>query len=164
MAVAIVVEEGASSAPAALLLIEAGLFGDVGEGAVAVVVEENVAAPESAKDVVPAVIVVVADADAGLPATAADAGFLGDLSDCAITVVLVEMGGGLFSGRPVFVDAVAVGEIDVEPAVVVVVEEGDAAAFGFDDDALVFHAAPDVGRVEAGGVGDIDELDRRRRL
>src|SRR5205807_2678720 len=49
-----------------------GFFRGVGKRAIAVVVEENVVAPETAEKVVPAVIVVIADADAGLPAGAAE--------------------------------------------------------------------------------------------
>ena len=67
-----------------------------------------------------------------------------------------------FAGRPVRIEAAAVGEIDVEPSVVVVVEKGDAAALGLDDDALVFDAAPDIRNVQAGLLCHIDELDGRR--
>lgn len=56
------------------------------------------------------------------------------------------------------VEATAIGEINVEPAIVVVVEKRDAAAFGFDNDALVFNATPDVGDVQACVLGNIDEL------
>ena len=64
-------------------------------------------------------------------------------------------------GGPLRVEAIAVGEVDVEPAVVVVVEEGEAAAFGFDDVAFVVDAAPDVGSGQAGLLRHVDELDRR---
>ena len=68
--VAVVVEERAASSPAALFLVEAGFVGDVSEGAVAVVVEENVVSPEAAEQIVPSIVVVVANADAGLPSGA----------------------------------------------------------------------------------------------
>src|SRR5205809_6789792 len=68
---------------------------------------------------------------------------------------------GRLSCGPCGVEARAVGEVDIEPAIVVVVEESESAAFGFDDVALVFGIAPDVGRVEAGFTGDVDELDGR---
>jgi hypothetical protein len=38
-----------------------------------------------------------------------------------------------------------IDQIDVEPAIVVVIEEGNAAAFGFNDGSFVIDAAPDVG-------------------
>jgi hypothetical protein len=49
-------------------------------------------------------------------------------------------------------------------AVVVVIEERDAAALGFDDVALVINRAPDIGNVESGLAGYFYELHRRRRI
>ena len=45
-AVAVIVEKSAARSPANLFVEHTGLFGDVGERAVAVVAEENVVAPE----------------------------------------------------------------------------------------------------------------------
>ena len=67
-AVAVVVEKGAAGAPANVFLIEPGLLRDIGKCAIAVVMEEDVVSPEAAEQIVPSVVVVVADADAGLPA------------------------------------------------------------------------------------------------
>ena len=67
------------------------------------------------------------------------------------------MRSGRFSRGPIGVEARAVCEINIEPAIVVVIEEGEAAAFCFDDVLLVVDAAPDVWRIEAGFSGDIDE-------
>src|SRR5437868_762866 len=71
------------------------------------------------------------------------------------------MRSGRLSCGPIGVEARAVREVDVEPAIVVVIEESETAAFGFDDVALVIGLAPDVGRVEAGFPGDVNELDGR---
>ena len=68
VAVLVVVEEGAAGVPAQAVLEEAGLFGDVGEGAVAVVAVEGVLAVVADEEVVPAVVVVVADAAGLAPA------------------------------------------------------------------------------------------------
>ena len=57
----------------------------------------------------------------------------------------------------------SVGEIDVQPAVIVVIEEGQPAALGFNDVALVIGASPDVWNIEAGFAGDVYELNRRGR-
>ena len=161
MAVAIVVEQGAAGSPAELFVVDAGFAGDVGESAVAVVVKQDVVSPEAAEQIVPAVVVVVADADAGLPAGARQAGFFGDVGEGAVAIVFVEMRSRRLAGRPVGVEARAVGEINVEPAVVVVIEKGQAAALGFDDVALVIDRAPDVGSIQAGFVGHVDECDWR---
>ena len=158
MAVAVVVEKGAAGAPAELLVVKAGLASDVGKGSVSVVVEQDVVSPEAAEQVVPAVVVVVADADAGLPAGASQAGFFGDIGERSVAIVLVQMRGRSLARRPVGVEARAIGEIDVEPAVVVVIEEGQAAAFGFNDVALVIDAAPDVGSIQSGFAGYVDEM------
>ena len=91
MAVAVVVEEGAAGVPTGGGLEEAGFGGDVGEGAVAVVAVEDVLAVVGDEEVVPAVVVVVADAAALSPAAAGEAGFSGDVGEGAVAVVLEEM-------------------------------------------------------------------------
>ena len=101
--------------------------------------------PEAAEEVVASVVVVVADADAGLPAGAGQSGFFGDVGESSVAIVFVQMRGRSFSGGPLLVQLRAVGEVDVKPSVVVIVEKGEAAAFGFDDVALVIGGAPDVG-------------------
>ena len=60
------------------------------------------------------------------------------------------------------IEPIAIGEIDVEPAIVVVVEKGDPASFGLDDETFVLDPAPDVGNMQAGLAGHIEILDRGR--
>ena len=67
-AVAVVVEKGAAGAEAVAWLEQAGLRGDIGEGAVAVVAVEAVLAVVGDEEVFEAIVVVVADADADGPA------------------------------------------------------------------------------------------------
>src|SRR5215470_5287291 len=139
-------------------MVEASLLGDVGKGAVAVVVKQNVVPPEAAEEVVPAIVVVIADAHPSLPAGAGETGFFGDLGESAVAIVLIQMRSGRLARGPMGVEAGTVGEIDVEPAVVVVVEKRQARAFGFDDVVLVVDGTPDVRSGEAGFAGDVDEL------
>ncbi len=68
--IAVVVEPGAARAPSDLFIVDTDLASDVGEGSVSVVVKQNIVSPEATEHVVPAVIVVVTDADASLPACA----------------------------------------------------------------------------------------------
>ena len=68
MAVAIVVDEGAAVAPGFSRAANAGFFADIGEGAVAVVVIEDVFAVVCAVEIFVAVVVVIADADTLAPA------------------------------------------------------------------------------------------------
>ncbi len=65
--VPVVVEESTACAPANLLLIKAGFVSDIGKRAISVVAEKNVVSPETAKQIIPSIVVVVANADAGLP-------------------------------------------------------------------------------------------------
>src|SRR5271154_4291814 len=103
MAVAIVIDPRASCAPAHVFFVQAGLFRDVGKSAVAVVAKQNIVAPEAAEKIVPAVVVVIADADAGLPAGARETGFFGDVGKRAVAIIFVETRGRSFALRPVCV-------------------------------------------------------------
>ncbi len=130
-AVAVVVSPGCAGGPVAER--HACFFGDVGEGAVVVVVIEAVLAEVADVDVGPAVVVIVGDGDADTPALVGNAGFFGDVGEGAVVIVVKErsFGCGGFSGQGV--GGGAVDEIDVEPAIVVVVDEADAGAVGLDD-------------------------------
>src|SRR6185436_16911605 len=80
--VAVVVEPGAARGVVAAGTEQAGLFGDIGECAVAVVVEEEIARPTGDEEVVEAVVVVIGDGDSGGPDAAAQASFRGDIGKC----------------------------------------------------------------------------------
>ena len=123
-AVAVVVAPGGAGGPVAER--DAGFLGDVGEGAVVVVVVEAVLAEVADVDVGPAVVVVVADGHAEAPAVVGHAGFCGDVGEGAVVVVVEERGVRRrgFAGQRV--EGGAVDEIDVEPAIVVVIEQRDA--------------------------------------
>ena len=98
MTVAVVVEERAARSPASFFLVQAGFARGIGECAVSIVMEEDVAPPERAEQVVPSVVVVVAYANAGLPAGAANSGLLSDVSECAVAIVFIQVGGGYLAG------------------------------------------------------------------
>ena len=91
-AVAVVVAPGGAGGPVAER--DAGLFGNIGEGAVVVVVVEAVLAEVGDVEVGPAVVVVVADGHAEAPAVVGDAGFCGDVGEGAVMVVVEERGVG----------------------------------------------------------------------
>src|SRR5207253_622078 len=67
------------------------------------------------------------------------------------------------TGRPVGIETRSVGEIDVEPAVMVIIEKSDAAALGFDDVFFMIDAAPDIGDGQASFAGCVDEPYGRNR-
>ena len=89
--VAIVVDEGAASVPALAFARHASLLADIGERAVAVVVIQNVLAEVGDEQIVPAVVVVVADANALSPARVRDSGLRGDVGKCAVAIVAEQM-------------------------------------------------------------------------
>ncbi len=98
---------------------EAGFLGDVGEMAVAVVVEQDIAAAHGGDEEVRETVVInvrksSADAD---PAGQADAGFLGDVLEFSTAEILPEL-----------VAADLVDEINVVEAVAINVSNGDAGA------------------------------------
>src|ERR1039457_1388421 len=71
------------------------------------------------------------------------------------------MRGRLFSRGPMRVKPTSIGEINVEPTIIVVIEKSQAASFGFNDDPLAIDTAPDIGHIQPGTFCHIDELDRR---
>ena len=153
-AVAIVVDPGAAGAVAHGGLREPGLRGHVGEGAVAVVVVQHVVPVGGDEQVVEAVVVVVADRHRRRPAGARQPRLRRDVGERAVAVVLVEAIRGF--GRRVL-EAGAAQHQDVHPAVVVVVEEGDAAPDDLDDVALRVDAAVDARLRQPGFLRDVGE-------
>src|SRR5580658_3920192 len=159
MAVFVVVDPGAAGVPARFGagLEEAGAFGDVGEGAIAVVVVEDVLPVVGDEEIVVAIVIVVADA-AGLSPASADveAGTFGDIGESAVAIIFEEAAVGFFAlGESL--EAPPVHKEDVEPAIVVVVIEGEAAASGFEKIFVFTDAAEDGFDVEARAFDDIDE-------
>ena len=124
------------------------------------IVVEAVLAVVGDVEVVPSVVVVVADADALAPSGRGKAGFGGDVGESAVVIVAVKVVGGSLSGGKAF-ELRAVDDKDVGPSVIVVVEDGDAGAGGLDDVFLCIHAAEDVLRGEAGFFGDVGEGHNR---
>src|ERR1035438_1942959 len=129
-----------------MLPIKPGLMSYIGKGTVSVVMKEDVMSPETAKQIVPSIIVVIAHTDAGLPACAPQPGLLRDIGKRAVAIVLVKMRCRRLACRPMRVEPIAVGEVDIEPAVMVEGEEGQPASLGLNDGPLVLNAAPHVDR------------------
>src|SRR5262249_5719977 len=68
VSIAIVIEPRAPCTPAHLWIVDAGLARYVGKSPVAVVMEQDVVSPEAAEEVIPAVVVVITNANTRLPA------------------------------------------------------------------------------------------------
>src|SRR5688572_23460483 len=105
-----------------------------------------------------AVVVVIADSRAHAPANVGDSGFGGDLGELSVPLVAIE-----FALRLSFdlhqIDRKRVDEVDVEIAVVVVIDEGYAATHRLDDVALFRRG--DVFECDSGGGSDVGECDLR---
>src|SRR5579864_1872171 len=112
-------------------LVESGFRRHIGEGAVAIVVVERVAVDASDENIFVAVVVVIADRNAGVVARAGQSGLCGDVGEVTLAVVFEEavvVLGRIFLER---LQVRAVSEEDVELAVVVVIENGYASGHGF---------------------------------
>jgi len=84
------------------------------------------------------------------------AGFGGDVGEGAVAIVFEEMIGGFLPGGETF-EAGAVDEKNVQPAVVVVIVERDAAAGGFEKIFIFVLAAENGFGVEAGFARDVEK-------
>src|SRR6516164_7532915 len=118
--------------------------------------------PKTAEQIIPTVVVVVANANPGLPTRPCQAGFLRHIGEGPVAIVLKKLGSWRFPLRPSLPQPRTVGQVDVQPTVVVVVKEGDAASFGFNDVAFAIACAPNVGSVESSLLRHVYKLDCRR--
>ena len=109
---------------------------------------ESVLAPIGDEEIGIAVVIVIAGADAFGPAGSGDSHFSGNVSETACAFVVIEA-----RWR-----TVATGYEGVEESVIIVIEEGDAAAGGLDYIGLRFHAAVGDDAREAAGGGFVAEL------
>ena len=166
-AVAVVVEERRRDAPAARVA-DAGGFRHVGERAVAVVAEKHGARESRAIQVHEAVVVEVARRDAHAIRPQANPALGSDIRE-PDRVRAVGVRDGIVSeqsvasplGRPVGSQQVPLRDVDVEVAVVVVVEEADARRHDLRVVEAARHAV-DVREVEAGRLGDVRKPLRSR--
>src|SRR5439155_1961703 len=117
---AVVVVIGPRGARAPSTGAHTGLFGEIGERAVAVVAKKNITAVEGEIEVGKAVVVVVAHGDALAPAASTDTGLPGDVAERPVAVAVIQVGMfGIGRGRG---QRSAVREEQIEDAVVVVIE------------------------------------------
>src|SRR5580698_2480505 len=131
MAVAIIVEKSTATVPSRTGLLQPCLDGDIGEGTVAVVMEERILAVVGDEQVVESIVVVVADTTALPPAAACEPGLRGDIGEGSITIVFEEVAGG-FTIFGKALQTPSVHEKNVWPSVVIVVIKGSATPGGFE--------------------------------
>src|SRR5882762_3707283 len=139
MAVAVIVHKAAASTPVLLMAPKTSGLGYIREGAIAVVAIQNILPKTGAENIVKAVVVIVADANAARPANRMQSRFFRNIGESAISVVLIETIARAFGCA---LQARARQDENVHPAVVVIVNESAAAASRFDQ--IFFFLRPAV--------------------
>jgi len=117
---------------------------------------EHIFSVVSDVEIFPAIVVIVADADTLAPAGVSETGLFCDIGESAVVIIVIEMARGrsCWGG----IEACAVNDEDVRPAVVVVVEDGDARSRGFNDVFFGVYAAENDGICKACIFGDVGEM------
>ena len=99
MAIEVVVQKAAARTPATATPRDAGFFGHVRKGSIAVVMIQNVATPVADEQIVVAVVVVVADTASLAPARCREARFFRHIVKCAVAIVMKQVTSRLLSRR-----------------------------------------------------------------
>ena len=109
-------------------------LGNIGEGAIMIVAIQPVLAKIRYVEIGPSIIVVISYGNAETPSIVGYSCLLGDVSECAVVIVMkqrsVRRRG--FAGQCIV--SRSIHQINVEPAVVVVVEKGDTGADGLENE------------------------------
>ena len=122
---------------------------------------ENVLTEITHKQIIKAVVIVISDTHALAPAVVNESDLRRHVGKRAVTIILEEMRGGLLARRK-SLEAPAVHEKDIEPAVVVVIVKGDSTAGSFKQIFVFVLAAIDCYGVQPCGPPDIDEAGPQR--
>src|SRR5580658_924006 len=141
----------------------AGLLGNIGKRSVVIVVVEAVLAPVRHKDIGPAVVVVVRNGHAETPAVVGHAGLGRHVGERAVVVIMKQRRVGRRLLAVERIKGRAVDDINIEPAVVVVVDQPHAGALGLDD-VLLLRTAHLVRPMGQSGLLRIVFEDRRAAL
>ena len=158
--VAVVVAESRACGPAAHR--HPGLLAHVGEGSVVVVVIQAVLAVVGHVEVGPAIVVVSPTAQPYPHRSLATPAFSRDVGERSVVVVMKQrrVRRRCFARQGVV--GRAVHQVDVEPAVVVVVDQAHSRPLGLENEALFRRAGGVMPTGQARGFGHILEDDRAR--
>src|SRR6267378_7427312 len=159
--VAVVVAESGTRAPASRIS-NTRLRRHVAKCSITIVLIKEGAGETRNIKVVPAIVVVIPYRRSKAPAAVRQTSLLCHVGKCAVMVVVVELARGTLSRLHVL-ESGTVDQIDIRPAIVVVIEEGDPATHRFHDVELLCTTAGQA-KVDAGAARHIHERRRRRRL
>src|SRR5208282_35588 len=132
-----------------------------GECAVVIVVVEAVLAEVRDIDIRPAIVVVVRNGDTETPALVSDARFVRHVRECAVVIVVQQHRAGRRFFTLQRAKRRSVQQVNIEPAIVVVVEQRDARSRSFDDRLLLRRSGAMVEFIEARLLRDVNEYDGR---
>ena len=141
--VAIIVQKTAACAPRLFRAGDTSFFGDIREGPVAIIVVEDVVPPIADKQIVEAIVIIVTDATSLSPTRMGQTSLLSDIRKGPVTVVVKEVTRGLTIALTQL-EARTVYQKNVDPAIIVVIEEGYAATHLFQQKLLVRGAARNI--------------------
>ena len=159
MAIAVVVEKATARPPLPSRSRNARLLGYVGESSVAVIAVENVAAPVANEQVVESIIVEVANAATLAPSRMRESSLPGDVGEGAVAVVAEQIARRLCRSLGAL-KVRAIHQEDVQPAIVVVIEQGDAGTHFFHQKSFVRWRAGDIpSPAESGFESDVGKVD-----
>ena len=139
--IAIVVQKGASRSPASIAFIDQpGLLGNIGKCAISIVAVKNILTVISDEDILKAVVVIVPDGYSTGPSGTYQPSLLRDIGKRSVPIIFVEAITRIWNGR---VHARAAQYKDIQPSVVVIVQEGDTATHRLNDVVLMLESAVD---------------------
>ena len=124
---------------------------------------ERVLAVVGEEKIFETIVVVVADANSLSPTGARQAGFAGDVSECAVAIVLEQIADRFFA-RGETLKAPAIHQKDIQPAVVIEVVKSGAASGGLQQIFVLVHSAENDLGVQARFARHIDELHVQSRF
>ena len=162
MTIAVVIHKRAARAPIFSSSRDAGFRADIRESAVSIIVVENIFAVVSHVEIIPAVVVVIAHADALPPTRRREAGLHRHIRESAVVIVVIEMIRGACAGRKSF-ESSTIHDENIRPAIVVVIEDRDSRSRRLNDEFLGIHASKNNFHRETSLFGDVHEVCKLAR-
>ena len=153
VSITVIVQKAASSVPlrTRTFLDEPCALGHIREGTVAIIVIQDVSTPVGYKEVIKAIVIVIADAATLAPARPSQSSLLRHIGKRPVAIIVKEeIRGRGAAWKPV--ESAAVHKKNVEPAVVVVIEEGYATTHLLEEVLIVMYAPVDIERSAQAGL------------
>src|SRR5437667_2350889 len=155
-AVTIVVDESAASVPALAVSAHARFVSYIRERAIPIVVIKNVLAKVACEEILKAVIVVIANADALSPAGVGYTSLQSNVGECAVSIILEKMRRRLLAPGETF-QARSIQQKNIQPTIVIVIVKSHAAASGLKQIFVLVLAAVDCFGIQSRLAVNIDK-------